>query len=103
MQDVNHDPDDAGVPPGLRRVLGVDRRRQLLETLADGGRHTLTSAALAVSADESLCDRQALRTTYLTVYHEDVPALAAAGLVSYDEDTGVLAVTERGRAVADVR
>lgn len=38
---------------------------------------------------------------YLTLFHEDVPALAAADLVSYDADTGEVVATDRGRDVVE--
>lgn len=90
--------DDLTGTDDLRRALVSDRRRQLLVLLAEGDRHTLTSAARALGPDAPVTrsDQQAFRATYLALYHEDVPILTRLGLVTYDDETGVLTATDRG-------
>lgn len=102
MADVDRDTEWVDSATDRQQIPGVNRRRRLLELLLSEERHTLTSIArrLADDATDAEAAGQAtFRTMYLTLYHEDVPALTAADLVRYDAETGELVPTDGGRAV----
>lgn len=82
-------------------------RRTALATLREaGGRATLAELAVAVAAAETRseenardgedADAEAYRRSYLSLYHEHVPKLAAADVVEYDACADAVRLTTHG-------
>ncbi|WP_255194777.1 DUF7344 domain-containing protein [Halorarius litoreus] len=93
-----------GAMEGLLCAVSPGRRRRLLRVLADE-RHTLTAATRALLTERGepmTADSVAFQQLYLELYHTDLPALRAAGLVRYDETTGELGLTDDGRYVVSL-
>lgn len=88
----------------VHELLANERRRHVLSCLA-----THRQIALPDLADE-IAEREhdaalpqvpedAVLTTYLSLYHTHVPKLAAAAVVSYDQDRDVVALADGADAL----
>lgn len=88
----------------LHDLLTSERRRHVLSCLADHGRLALPDLADEVAErehDASLpqVPEDAVLTIYLSLYHTHVPKLAAADVVTYDQDTDRVALVDDASAV----
>lgn len=96
-------PDDlsADVLDTLFDVLAADRRRHTLQYLVETETTVpLTELAAHVAAAESTRDQQAVASD---LHHRHLPKLVEEGLVSYDADANLTAVTAAGHRFDDVR
>ena len=85
----------------VHRLLGHERRRALLDRLARCDEPlTLTDAATAIAGGEDRSD-PGTQKVYLSLYHAHVPKFVEHGVVTHDRDTGRVALTARGRRLAE--
>lgn len=89
-------------------ILAEERRRYLIESLAEHG-YSLTLADLADEVASREHDahiteipEEAVLRTYLTLYHQHVPKLAAADVVTYDQNRDMVARAENATVVERV-
>ena len=80
-------------------LLSSERRRHVLDCLDDHGSLTLPDLADEVAAREhdepfQYVPEDAVLTIYLSLYHTHVPKLEAAAVVSYDQDSDVIALAD---------
>lgn len=91
----------------LHDLLSSERRRHVLGCLAEHEQLALPDLADEVAArehDEPLpqVPEDAVLTTYLSLYHTHVPKLADAGVLSYDQDTDVVALAADADEIEEV-
>jgi hypothetical protein len=88
----------------LLHALAHERRRSLLEALANGsGEQTLAGVAKRIATEEqtrSTSRGEHYRQVYLDLYHAHVPELEAVGLIGYDQETGNIWLTPAGTELA---
>lgn len=85
-------------------VLSSKRRRQVLLLLKNEGPMRLTELAEMVAAmenDTSVDDltKQQRKRVYVSLYQTHVPKLEDAGLVSYEQDSGVVELQARASGI----
>jgi len=81
----------------LHDLLSSERRRHVLDCLAEHGSMALPDLADEVAAREHdahlpQVPEEAVLTTYLSLYHSHVPKLTDAAVVSYNQDRDVVAL-----------
>lgn len=72
--------------PDVMEALASDRRRAVLEELRGQGTATFDELAATVGRKEGIDHERA----WLGLYHQHVPKLAAAGIVTVDYDAGTV-------------
>lgn len=86
-------------------LLSSPRRRMVLYYLRrHGERSTVTElaeqiASLEYEVDVDELSRQQQKRVYVSLYQTHIPALADAGVVDYDKESGRVELTEQARAV----
>jgi len=85
-------------------ALGNFRRRCTLAALLAHGDLPLADLADEVTVEErgrplSSVDADTVLEVYLSLYHTHVPKLSDAGLVAYDQQRDLVALTDAGRAL----
>lgn len=88
------DDEDRGLPESEPFVLLADRRRRLVVRILEDVSTPLSACKLAelvgkCEHEELPTDR--LRVIYLSLYHNHLPKLEAAGVVAYDPEVGTVA------------
>lgn len=89
------------------KILSNQRRRQVLDCLQE----YRNPMALSDLADEVAVREYETRITeipaekvkeiYISLYHVHIPKMADAGLVEYDQDTDLVALSEGGRTMIE--
>lgn len=93
--------DGPELPPSrVFDLLSNQRRRSALLLLDDHGRVGLPDIAEEVTVEQT--DREitdippeAVRDTYMMLYHSDIPKLQDASVVAYDQDSDVVVTGEQ--------
>lgn len=88
-------------------LLSNRRRRHALWLVHRHDRVSLPDIAEEVTVDETGADiteidPESVRDTYMMLYHSDVPKLADADVVAYDQELDMVATGENFRLVADI-
>jgi len=88
----------------LLDALGDFRRRCTLAALLSHGDLPLADLADEVTVEErgrplTSVDAETVLEVYLSLYHTHVPKLSDAGLVAYDQQRDVVALTDAGRGL----
>jgi len=88
-------------------LLSNRRRRHALWLVHKHGRVSLPDIAEEVTVDEAEADitevdPESVRDTYMMLYHSDVPKLADADVVAYDQELDMVASGENFQHVADI-
>lgn len=86
---------ETGDPDDVFRALADERRRRVLDVLADRDEPvdvaTLAAAVREAAGEEPAPDPERLR---IDLAHHQIPVLAEAGLVDWDVDEGTVAATD---------
>ena len=96
-EDLNEGSDDRMMRPALAEAMLKDRRRILLACLRDFNEPvTLPDLADEIAVREcgaalTQIPAERVKEIYLSLYHTDIPKLADAGLVQYDQETDLVA------------
>lgn len=74
------------------RVLAAERRRVLLDVLAEREPpvHVEELAAAVADREEAVVDQEAVQEVAVGLHHVHLPTLGACGVVDYDPDTNVV-------------
>lgn len=88
-------------------LLSNRRRRHALWLVHKHGRVSLPDIAEEVTVDETGADiteidPESVRDTYMMLYHSDVPKLADADVVAYDQELDMVAPGENFQPVANI-
>ncbi|HMB49522.1 DUF7344 domain-containing protein [Natronoarchaeum rubrum] len=88
-------------------LLSNHRRRHALWLVYRHDRVSLPDIAEEVTvaqsdADITEIDPERVRDTYMMLYHSDVPKLAEADVVAYDQELDMVAAGENFQLVADI-
>lgn len=87
----------------VMELLQDPERRHLLSVLGQlETPERLSALTRCVAMTTDVETEEELHRVSLRLYHTHLPKFAAAGLVQYDESDDAVALTERGRALADV-
>jgi hypothetical protein len=103
-------PEDGSAELSTSRAFGLlsnQRRRHTLWLLKEHGHVSLPDVAEEVTVEETgtqitEISPEAVRDTYMMLYHSDIPKLVDADVVVYDQEQDVLATGENFSIVADV-
>jgi predicted transcriptional regulator len=82
-------------------ILADQQRRQLLIVLHQlETPERLSALARNLAADAGRSEAADAELLHIRLYHNHVPKLADAGIVSFDEDRRTVELTEQGQALA---